>query len=351
MKALRLYQIPFSHFCDKARWALDFYSVPFESVTYVGPQTPGLKRAPRTLQKLTPIIEDPNNEDLFISDSTPILLYLDEHYGREKTLFPAKSSTEKDAIVQYCLKLDSQLGLYARRLAYLHVISEKPAILSVFIDRNFEKKSCDDWRSYFNGLFGASVVIGRFGIHRIREEQILEKTVAVLDEINEDLRGKDYLFNDQFTAADLTLSSLIRPLKTVNALFVQYKSIFDYADRIRERHDPKKYEETFAERFYYDAVRRHKSPSLITIFISKIFFMLFYPLKILIEISERTKPSYQYPSANPAEKANNDNQIIKINSIVNSTWFFIKNIYHLYFSLPGQMNFINNESKKILHKQ
>ena len=347
MKTLLLYQIPFSHFCDKVRWALDFYSIPFESITYVGPQTPGLKKAPRTLQRLTPIIEDPNNEDLFISDSTPILIYLDEHYGKEKTLFPVSSTTEKDAIIQYCLKLDSQLGLYARRLAYLHVVSEKPAILSVFFDRNYNKTSCDDWKSYFTGLFGCSVIIGRFGIHRTREEQIFEKTVSLLEEIKEDLQGKNYLFNNQFTAADLTLASLIRPLKSVKSLSIKYKPIFEYADRIRERYDPKKYEETFAERFLYESRRRNQSQSWVKNSILMIFSILLYPLKMIIDYTEREKPLFQYLSTNLQEKANNDTRVLKLNS----AWFFIKNIYHLYFTLPAQMNYINNEGTKLLQTE
>lgn len=353
MKPLRLYQIPFSHFCDKVRWALDFYSIPFESINYIGPQTPGLKRAPRTLQRLTPIIEDPNNEDLFISDSTPMLIYLDEHYGKDKTLFPVSSTTDKDKIVQYCLKLDSQLGLYARRLAYLHVISEKPAILSVFFDQNFTKTSCDDWKSYFNGLLGSAVIISRFGLHRVREENAFEKTISVLEEIQEDIRGKDYLFNNQFTAADLTLSALIRPLKTVNSFSIKYKPLFDYADRIRERHDPKQYEETYAERLLYESRRRTRSSSssFISVFISKIFFILTYPLKLLIDYNEPNKPLFQYPSANLEQKANNDNRVIRLNSLFNSSWFFLKNIYHFYFTLPKQMNYVNNEGKKLLQMQ
>ncbi|CAF4217067.1 unnamed protein product, partial [Adineta steineri] len=87
LKPIHLYQIPFSHFCDKVRWALDFYSLPYESINYSPRRGPALKNAPSNLQKLVPIIEDPNNESTFISDSTPILLYLDNHYGDKKTLF------------------------------------------------------------------------------------------------------------------------------------------------------------------------------------------------------------------------------------------------------------------------
>ena len=83
MKPLRLYQIPWSHYCDKVRWALDFKQIPYELITFVPfGKTKGLERAPKTMRKLTPILEDPNNENdnSFLSDSTPILLYLDDQY-------------------------------------------------------------------------------------------------------------------------------------------------------------------------------------------------------------------------------------------------------------------------------
>ena len=121
-----------------------------------------------------------------------------------------------------------------RRLAYLYIVSEQPAILSIFIDRNYDKTSCDDRKSYFNGLIGSCIIIGRNGVHQIKEEKIFEKTVSALDEIKNDL------FNNEFTAADLTLSSLIQPLRLIEPFKIKYKSIFDYCCRIREDHDPKK---------------------------------------------------------------------------------------------------------------
>ncbi|CAF4052761.1 unnamed protein product, partial [Adineta steineri] len=110
LKPINFYQIPYSHFCDKVRWALDFYSLPYESINYSPRRSPALKNAPSNLQKLVPIIEDPNNESTFISNSTPILLYLDNHYGDKKTLFHTNMIAKNDVIIQYCLKLDSELG-------------------------------------------------------------------------------------------------------------------------------------------------------------------------------------------------------------------------------------------------
>ncbi|CAF1274875.1 unnamed protein product [Adineta steineri] len=354
LKPIHFYQIPFSHFCDKVRWALDFYSLPYESINYSPRRSPGLKNAPSNLQKLVPIIEDPSNESTFISDSTPILLYLDKHYGDKKTLFHTNMTVKNDVIIQYCLKLDSELGLCARRLAYLHVISEKPAILSVLIDGNYNKTTRDDWSSYFFGLIGSCIVIARFGIHQIREEHIFDKTICILEEIQQNIDGKQYLFNDQFTAADLTLTALIQPLRMIPALFIKYKSIFEYCDRIRERHDPKEFEDSYVERLLKHHRQRRQSSQYQSIFrntIWYIFYIVFYPFKfVFITTGTQTTHLYQYPSTNLTEKAHNDNRILKFQSLVNKAIFFSTYLWHFCFTIPKQMEFVNKEGNRILHR-
>ncbi|CAF1007570.1 unnamed protein product [Rotaria sordida] len=142
MERLRLYQIPWSHYCDKVRWALDLKEIPYELINYnlLG-ETKGLERAPKTLRKLMPILEDPNNKDdnRFQYDSTPILLYLDTQYPRSSIcLFPSSSSCEqRQQVINTCLQLDSELGLYARRIAYVEILNEKPGAMSILLGEKF----------------------------------------------------------------------------------------------------------------------------------------------------------------------------------------------------------------------
>ncbi|CAF1194934.1 unnamed protein product, partial [Didymodactylos carnosus] len=249
MEPLRLYQFSFSHFCDKVRWALDYKNIPYTVVPYhVREPTEGLEHAPQTLQKLVPIIEDPNNrlhEDntsFFISDSTPILLYLEERYPDKKSLFPVPSS--KQAIIDYCLILDSTLGLFARRLAYLQVFSEKPAILSINImPLGDQTQSVDNVESKIKGTIVCCFLISRYRVHRVKEDQIVENTQKFLRETNEKLMGKQYLFDNQFTAADLTLCALMKPLLSIPSFYPEqkekYRRLFDYHDRVRKEYDLK----------------------------------------------------------------------------------------------------------------
>lgn len=345
MQSIVLYQIPFSHFCDKVRWALEFYSLPYESVNFTGRQTPGYKKAPRELQKLTPLIEDPNNDSFFLSDSTPILLYLDERYGNKQKLFPAN---KKDEIVQYCLRLDSELGLYARRLAYLYIISEHPGILSALVDYQYDKKSCNDWKSYLLGLAGSCVIIARVGIDRIQDEHIFEKTVCILDEIQNDIQGKDYLFGNQFTAADLTLTSLIYPLSLVPGIHEKYRMIFDYCDRMRQLHDPKKDYKSNVQRLYEN--RPKKSFSIVRSFVWLLISILLYPLQFLFAKDSKKKPELQYPSNDAEKKAKNDVRVLKFSSKIDSLKLFLRNFCIYWFIVPKQLEHVQNGEKKLLNK-
>jgi len=343
MQPIVLYQIPFSHYCDKVRWALEHYPLPYQGVNYMGRQTEVFKKAPKGIQKLTPFIEDPNNGSYFMSDSTPILVYLDEHYGKTKTLFPLNKKAE---IIEYCLKLDSQLGLCSRRLGYLYVVSEYPASLSVFVDFQFGKQSCNDWKSYFYGFLGSCMIIIRLGIDQIIEDNIFEKTVHILEQIQNDIHNKQYLFDNQFTAADLTLTSLIYPLRFVPSIYAKYETIFNYCDRIRADHDPNKNYKPNMQRLYEN--RPKKKSSIIRNLFSMIFTIIFYPLGFLFNDHETKKPLYQYPSTDTTKKANNDVRVMKSTSSIHTFFLFIKAFWKFCFIIPKQMEFVTNEGNKLL---
>ena len=73
---IQLYQFPFSHFCEKARWALDYKSITYRAVNLL----PGFhlkpvrKLAPKTC---LPVLRD---EETVVQDSTAIIDYLDKKY-------------------------------------------------------------------------------------------------------------------------------------------------------------------------------------------------------------------------------------------------------------------------------
>jgi len=218
-----------------------------------------------------PIIEDPNNEENpYQCDSTPILLYLKDRYLQSSMpLFPSSSSERRQSVIDMCLRLDSELGLYARRLTYVQLLKEKTSAISILLGEKFPwAYNHDDIRSRLISPFVACFMISRYRLHRIRDEHIREKTERILLEIADHLRTNEYLVGQQFSAADLTFCSLIKPLTNVPFFSdnPRFQIIFDYHERIRQKYDPKYPDiDNFVEKLaaeYRTRVRKNKNSSI-----------------------------------------------------------------------------------------
>ena len=114
---MRLFQIPFSHNCIKARHVLDLKGVDYEVVN-INPALRGeVKRV--SGQVLVPMLVDRGH---VVSGSTPILLYLEEQPSRARA--PARRTPRERA---ECMVLmdwaDATFMALTRRLAYFQVLS------------------------------------------------------------------------------------------------------------------------------------------------------------------------------------------------------------------------------------
>ncbi|CAF3410997.1 unnamed protein product, partial [Rotaria sp. Silwood2] len=136
-----------------------------------------------------------------------------------------------------CLRLDSELGLYTRRLAYVQLFNEKMSVISILLGEKFRwAYNPNDIRSRLISPFVACFMIARYRLHRIGEEHIREKTERILLEIVDRLRTHDYLIGEQFSAADLTFCSLVKPAMHVSYFHddPRFQVIFDYHEQIRQ---------------------------------------------------------------------------------------------------------------------
>ncbi|CAF3590251.1 unnamed protein product [Rotaria sordida] len=372
MERLRLYQIPWSHYCDKVRWALDLKEIPYELINYnlLG-ETKGLERAPKTLRKLMPILEDPNNKDdnRFQYDSTPILLYLDTQYPRSSIcLFPSSSSCEqRQQVINTCLRLDSELGLYARRITYVEILNEKPGAMSILLGEKFSwAYNPDDIRSRLISSIIACFMIARYRLHRIKEERLKEKTEKILLEVGDHLRTNNYLVGNQFSAADLTFCSLIKPLQRVSCFINDYRFriIFEYQERIRRDYDPKypnidNFVEKMADKHRTQKQENEKRFSIrLWAFLHQInfiqrFFIWFMTMVVNTVYGPASDdeeiPQFQRSSSsssspgNREQEALNDQRLINITSIWSMIKFLFKYQCHLLFTIPNQAAYLNRK--------
>lgn len=202
---INLYQLHWSHYVEKVRWALDFKGIEWQAIDI----DPFSKRQMCHLQgrpTLVPTIHD-QATGAVVGESTCIVEYLEQTYPT-----PPLYSGDRDEIKRWMLWLDSTVGLSARRLAYTQMALEYPSYLpSLFLPR----MSAKGLKADLAGRIIAGVLTRRFRFRYNRADRVFEQLEQCLLLAAEQLRSREYLVGDRFTAADLTLAALMRPVVLV----------------------------------------------------------------------------------------------------------------------------------------
>jgi len=217
---ITLYQLHWSHYVEKVRWALDYKGVAWSAID-VDPFT---KRQMHHLRcKLTldsgrslhvvPTIHDVDT-DTVVADSSKILEYLERTYPTP-ALYPTDRGEYED-VQRWMLWLDSTIGLFARRLAYTQIALEHPGILaSLFVPHLTGARGSDSLRAKISGMIIGGVLSRRFRFTHNRADGVFEQLERCLLIADARLRSRQYLVGERFTAADLTLAALSRPVLLV----------------------------------------------------------------------------------------------------------------------------------------
>jgi glutathione S-transferase len=256
---ITLYELHSSHYCEKIRWALDYKKLPWKKVDINAFTKKEMLAYP--CPQLVPLIYD-DKKNIALSDSTPILRYLDEHY-HIPAIFP-EVSAEKNAVYQFMIELDSCLGVPARRLAYAQIILENPRILSALFlqDKMNGMLTLPVIRHISSALMGM-MLIKRFRFDLNESLYLYEDVENYLLTLVAKLKNQQYLINNQFSAADITLATLLRPLRIVPffkdnqqlaPLFQWQKNLF----REHQREEKLLYEELLEEHRILNAPVRRK---------------------------------------------------------------------------------------------
>jgi glutathione S-transferase len=199
---LRLITIPISHYCEKARWALDRAGIAYREEPHVqGVHRIAVRRAGGGIT--APVLV---TDGRVLADSADILDWVDERIPAEQRLFPADAS-EREQVRSLCGRLDERLGPSARRLMYVHILAEDRERMLDFNNRGVplweDRVIRRAWPLAERFLAYALGI--RPGVEVGDEADVWRELDHVADLLAD---GRPYLLGERFGAADLTFAAL-----------------------------------------------------------------------------------------------------------------------------------------------
>ncbi|MCA9655131.1 MAG: glutathione S-transferase family protein [Myxococcales bacterium] len=210
-----LVTIPFSHYNERARWALQRFGVPFVErgyvplfhflgvIRHVGLRGGRSDRASTPLS--TPVLVTDDGERL--RDSGQIVRYVSDRFSSAATtLYPDELRGEIEEVER---RAHDDIGPHTRRLVYHYLLSH-PRLFAEIIRANVGRAQYTAFR-----VLQPLVTLGlrrALGISEPRARRSLERIRGVVAELDERLGERRYLVGERFTAADLTVASLLAPV-------------------------------------------------------------------------------------------------------------------------------------------
>ncbi|HSO06092.1 MAG TPA: glutathione S-transferase family protein [Pelomicrobium sp.] len=201
-----LYQFQCSHFCEKARWALDWKGIDYLPKNLV--PGPHARTARRLAQRTSvPILR---HGEHVIQGSGEIIDFLDAHYPRRR-LTPG-TTAEAHAAREWERWLDAEIGVLLRLWFYHHALADR-GLATRFILQGAP------WHGHLLYALAWSrigkVMRRAMGIDARTARDAEQRVAVALDRLAGALAGRTYLVGKEFSRADLTAAALLSPL--VNA--------------------------------------------------------------------------------------------------------------------------------------
>ena len=230
---ITLYQFQFSHFCEKARWALDHKRLPYRIENLL----PGLHL--KTIRKLAPLRTVPviRDDATVVQDSTAIIDYLDTAYP-DRLLTPTDPSLAAEARAREA-ELAEQIGIPLRLWLFHHLLDDQAAALQVMLN---SAKSGEGF--LFKRMFPKVREQMRLSmdINEASAVNARETFCAALDKLDTLAVTGPYLVGDHFSRADLSASALLSPFCAPNLNDEQVAALFPPAIcELRHEHKDRPY--------------------------------------------------------------------------------------------------------------
>lgn len=225
---MRLLTIPISHYCERARWALEHAGLEYEEEQHL--QMFHARHARRLTGGSTSLPVLVTNDGQVLPDSRDILRFADEHRIRGTSLYPA-TATERDEVQALEDEYAGRLGVEGRRLMYFHFLDwGRPAL-------HYNAAKAPGWERWTLrvGFPVASSLLRRYlNVGEETATRAHARVLEVFDGVAERLGdGRRYLVGEHFTAADLTFAALAAAVVVPEAYGVELPQPPDLPPSIR----------------------------------------------------------------------------------------------------------------------
>lgn len=224
--------IAFSHYVEKARWALERFAVPYEDKRVLPffhfasvwrlHRGRGVSSDRASSRYSTPVLKLPNGR--LLSDSGAIVNYVSDHFAPDGfSLDPGPEGVEIEQ------RLHDKLGPHTRRLAY-SALFEKAHLM-----RRIAKENVSGLQTT---LFSTLVPVASLAMNRAlnisheaaaRSIETIQKEMDWLDKHLAD--GRQWMMGDRFTSADIACACMLAPA----VLPPEYSAWIPAIDNLSER--------------------------------------------------------------------------------------------------------------------
>ncbi|MEZ4452132.1 MAG: glutathione S-transferase family protein [Nannocystaceae bacterium] len=201
MPAIELVQFRFSHYNEKARWALDHKRIPHTRRSLLpGPHLPILRRMTGGTQ--VPVLRIDGE---LVIGSSAILARLEADYP-ERPLYPERPEWRARALEVQRL-FDEEVGAEARRALFLELLQDARYAARCFTQ---------GFGAATSAIYGLAFPMTRAAMRRAmdldpgRQEAALTALTRGLDFVAEHAGPDGFLVGDRFSIADLTAASLLQ---------------------------------------------------------------------------------------------------------------------------------------------
>ncbi|MBV1858848.1 MAG: glutathione S-transferase family protein [Nannocystaceae bacterium] len=225
---MRLLTIPISHYCERARWALEHAGLDYREEQHLqlfhyGP----VRRAGGG--KMVPVLVTDDGQVL--TDSADIVVYADAHAPASQRLYPQDPVARRETL-ELEHTLTEPLGVEARRIMYEHFFRWGRPALAFNGGRAPRYQRGLAWLAF---PFFERYARGYLEVNEAKVSAAFEHVRRVFDDVRTRLSdGRSFLTGDRFTAADLTFACMAAPVTVPAEYGVPLPALEEFPELTRE---------------------------------------------------------------------------------------------------------------------